>query len=89
MLGAGQGISGVPWSDQYDLTLQIAGLADGAETLVRRDGKDGTVLLFHLAPDGACSPPPASAPVTRSPRRSAWPEMLIAKSGHARSGRAG
>ena len=32
------------WSDQYDLTLQIAGLAEGAVTTVRRpvgEGFDG------------------------------------------------
>lgn len=54
MLGAGESVSAVPWfwSDQYDLTLQIAGLADGAATDVRREGKDGAFLLFHLAADG-------------------------------------
>lgn len=54
MLGAGEAIASVPWfwSDQYELTLQIAGLADGAATTVRRDGRDGAFVLFHLAPDG-------------------------------------
>ena len=33
MLGAGEAIAAVPWfwSDQYELTLQIAGLAEGAD----------------------------------------------------------
>ena len=54
MLGAAEPVSAVPWfwSDQYDLTLQIAGLAEGATTHVRRDLKDGAFVLFHLAPDG-------------------------------------
>lgn len=54
MLGAGETVSAVPWfwSDQYDLTLQIAGLADGATETVRRDLEEGAFILFHLAGDG-------------------------------------
>ncbi len=54
MLGEGSEISAVPWfwSDQYDLTLQIAGLADEAVTHVRRDLDDGAFILFHLGADG-------------------------------------
>ena len=54
MLGHTDALTAVPWfwSDQYDLTLQIAGLADGATTHVRRDLSDGVFVLFHLAPDG-------------------------------------
>lgn len=40
------------WSDQYDLTLQIAGLPDEGTQTVRRDLADGAFLLFHLAGDG-------------------------------------
>ncbi len=54
MLGAEEPVSAVPWfwSDQHDLTLQIAGLAEGAERQVRRELGDGAFILFHLAPDG-------------------------------------
>jgi len=54
MLGAGASWNDVPWfwSDQYDLTLQVAGLAEGATQVVRREGADGSLILFHLAPDG-------------------------------------
>ncbi|MGN6776735.1 NAD(P)/FAD-dependent oxidoreductase [Rhizobium sp.] len=54
MLGEGAEISSVPWfwSDQYDLTLQIAGLADEAVAHVRRDLDDGAFILFHLGADG-------------------------------------
>lgn len=54
LMGAGQPVGTVPWvwSDQYDLTLQIAGLADGATAEIRRDLPGGAVILFHLAPDG-------------------------------------
>lgn len=50
LLGAAETIASVPWfwSDQYDLTLQIAGLAEGAATTVRRDLGDGAFILFHL-----------------------------------------
>lgn len=54
MMGEPAEISAVPWfwSDQYDLTLQIAGLADEAVTHVRRDLDDGAFILFHLGADG-------------------------------------
>ena len=38
------------WSDQYDMKLQIAGLLNDADTLVRRgDPEAGKFALFHLA----------------------------------------
>lgn len=53
MLGGSEMWTAVPWfwSDQYDLTLQVAGLADGAVQTVRREIADGTIL-FHLDGDG-------------------------------------
>jgi 3-phenylpropionate/trans-cinnamate dioxygenase ferredoxin reductase subunit len=54
LLGAQNSISAVPWfwSDQYDLTLQIAGLADGAATMLRRDLGEEAFILFHLDETG-------------------------------------
>ena len=54
MLGEGRPVSAVPWfwSDQYDMTLQIAGLAEGAATTLRRDLGEGGFLLFHLDETG-------------------------------------
>ncbi len=54
LLGAGEAMSALPWfwSDQYDLTLQIAGLADGATQTIRRDTADGAFILFHLDAGG-------------------------------------
>jgi 3-phenylpropionate/trans-cinnamate dioxygenase ferredoxin reductase subunit len=54
MLGANEAIASVPWfwSDQYELTLQIAGLSDEGATVVRRDLGDGATILFHIAADG-------------------------------------
>lgn len=81
MLGAEEPVSAVPWfwSDQHDLTLQIAGLAEGAGRHVRRDLGDGAFILFHLAPDGrllAASGIGTGNAVARDIRLA---EMLIAK----------
>jgi 3-phenylpropionate/trans-cinnamate dioxygenase ferredoxin reductase subunit len=54
MLGAGERCTGLPWfwSDQYELSLQMAGHPElGAQTVERPVGDDG-LLLFHLAADG-------------------------------------
>ncbi len=54
MLGAQEPYNAVPWfwSDQYDQTLQIAGLPDEGPTTVVRDIDPEAKLFFHLAPDG-------------------------------------
>ena len=54
LLGGNEAISAVPWfwSDQYELTLQIAGLSDEGALVVRRDLGNGAVILFHIAADG-------------------------------------
>jgi 3-phenylpropionate/trans-cinnamate dioxygenase ferredoxin reductase subunit len=54
MLGANLPYKAVPWfwSDQYDFTLQIAGLADHAARVVRRQVDEETLILFHLDPTG-------------------------------------
>lgn len=54
MLDASAELSAVPWfwSDQFDLTLQVAGLAEGASETIERRQDDGSVILFHLSPDG-------------------------------------
>lgn len=49
MLGASKTYAAVPWfwSDQYDLSLQIAGMpGDGSETVRRQTGPD-SFLIFH------------------------------------------
>ena len=54
ILGADKPFVDVPWSwsDQYDLTLQVAGLATTATKSVRRDLGDGAFILFHLDDEG-------------------------------------
>jgi 3-phenylpropionate/trans-cinnamate dioxygenase ferredoxin reductase subunit len=54
MSGANEAISSLPWfwSDQYDLTLQIAGLPDEGTRTIRRPLGEEAFVLFHLAEDG-------------------------------------
>ncbi len=54
MLGKDQALVTVPWfwSDQYNLTMQIAGLQDEGASTVRRDISDTAFILFHVADDG-------------------------------------
>jgi 3-phenylpropionate/trans-cinnamate dioxygenase ferredoxin reductase subunit len=55
MLGGNRIYDAVPWfwSDQYELTLQIAGFPSGGNSdTVRRELKDGAYLEFEFAPDG-------------------------------------
>lgn len=53
MLGESPDYVGVPWfwSDQYDLTLQVAGLFDPGRENLRRASSDEAFLVFQL--DGA------------------------------------
>jgi 3-phenylpropionate/trans-cinnamate dioxygenase ferredoxin reductase component len=81
MLGKDEKLVTVPWfwSDQYDLTMQIAGLQDEGTNTVRRDVSDTAFILFHLAADGrlvAASGIGAGNAVARDIRLS---EMIIAK----------
>jgi 3-phenylpropionate/trans-cinnamate dioxygenase ferredoxin reductase subunit len=80
MLGATEPYASVPWfwSDQYDETLQIAGLADAGSRTVEREAPGGARLFFHLAADGrlvAASGVGANAAIAKSIRLA---EMLIA-----------
>lgn len=54
MLGAGDGYGNVPWfwSDQYDLTAQIAGIFDQLRPIHRRETGDDTVIVFQNEGDG-------------------------------------
>lgn len=54
MLGAGEACAHVPWfwSDQYELTLQMAGLPERGSRTVARDLGAEARLLFHLDDHG-------------------------------------
>jgi 3-phenylpropionate/trans-cinnamate dioxygenase ferredoxin reductase component len=81
MLGAGESASAVPWfwSDQYDLTLQIAGLPDEGVRAVRRDLSEDAFILFHLADDGRLVAASGIARGNAIAKDIRLAEMLIAK----------
>lgn len=81
MLGADAAHAAVPWfwSDQYGLTLQIAGLSDEGKSIVRRDLDDGAFILFHLAQDGRLVAASGIGPGNAVARDIRLAEMLIAK----------
>ncbi|RFB84925.1 ferredoxin reductase [Rhizobium leguminosarum bv. trifolii] len=84
MLGLDQAVSSVPWfwSDQYDMTLQIAGLAEGAATHQRRDLGAGAFILFHLDADGRLIAASGIGPGNAVARDIRLAEMLIAAGSH-------
>jgi 3-phenylpropionate/trans-cinnamate dioxygenase ferredoxin reductase subunit len=84
MMGAQETSAAVPWfwSDQYDLTLQIAGLAEGAVTTVRRDLSTEAFILFHLNADGRLLAASGIGPGNAVARDIRLAEMLIAAGRH-------
>ncbi|NKL38305.1 ferredoxin reductase [Rhizobium leguminosarum bv. viciae] len=80
LLGRGLAIASVPcfWSDQYELTLQIAGLSDGAATTVRRDLDQGAFILFHLDGEDRLIAASGIGPGNAVARDIRLAEMLIA-----------
>ena len=84
MLGSTEPYRAVPWfwSDQYDLTLQIAGLTGNATVTIRRTLGEHNFILFHLDTEGrllAASGIGLGNSIARDIRLA---EMLIAKSAH-------
>ncbi len=81
MLGGRKTHNTIPWfwSDQYDLGLQIAGMADlGPNTVMRKSG-DTTIVLFHLAEDGTLMGASGIGPGTSIGRDIKMSEMMMAK----------
>ena len=81
MLDTGEAQAAVPWfwSDQYGLSLQIAGLSDEGRSVVRRDLDDGAFILFHLAEDGRLVAASGIGPGNAVARDIRLAEMLIGK----------
>jgi 3-phenylpropionate/trans-cinnamate dioxygenase ferredoxin reductase subunit len=54
MLGRGEAYGLVPWlwSDQYETTIQVAGLPRIAARSVERVAANDALMVFHLADDG-------------------------------------
>lgn len=83
-MGEDASVSAIPWfwSDQYDLTLQIAGMADGAALTVRRDVADGAFILFHLDDTGRLIAASGIGPGNAIARDIRLAEMMIAAGVH-------
>jgi len=81
MLGGQAPFDGVPWfwSDQYDYTLQVAGLADEAAREVVRVRPDDTEIWFGLAAGGRLVAAAAAGPGNSVARDIKLAEMLIAR----------
>lgn len=81
MLGGHEPHESVPWfwSDQYELGLQVAGLADEATQTIRRDLGEGAFILFHLAADGRLVAASGIGPGNAVAKDIRLAEMLIAR----------
>ena len=88
MLGAAEAHAAVPWfwSDQYDMSLHIAGLSDEGRTMARRDLGDGAFILFHLAEDGRLVAASGIGPGNSVARDVRLAEMLIARQARPQPG---
>lgn len=81
MLGGSKQNTAVPWfwSDQYELGLQIAGMADMGPVTVARQANAETLVLFHLAEDGTIMGASGIGPGNAVSRDIKMAEMMIAK----------
>jgi 3-phenylpropionate/trans-cinnamate dioxygenase ferredoxin reductase component len=81
MVGKGRRAEGIPWfwSDQYDLSLQVAGFADMGPTRIERRTSANTVVEFHLASDGTLMGASGIGVGNSIGRDIKLAEMLIAK----------
>ena len=81
MLGGSKQNATVPWfwSDQYELGLQIAGMADMGPVTVSRQVNPETLVLFHLAEDGSLMGASGIGPGNAISRDIKMAEMMMAK----------
>ena len=81
MLGLAKQHSSVPWfwSDQYELSLQIAGVPEMGPVTVARKPNEQTIILFHLASDGTLMGASGIGPGNAIARDIKLAEMMIAK----------
>jgi 3-phenylpropionate/trans-cinnamate dioxygenase ferredoxin reductase component len=81
MAGGTKVYAAIPWfwSDQFDLSLQIAGLASEGPTTIARQSSPENLLLFHLAQNGKLMGASAIGTGNSIARDVKLAEMLIAK----------
>lgn len=81
LAGGANSYDAVPyfWSDQFDHTLQIAGLVDEGRAVIRRDLGDGAFILFHLDDEQRLVAASGIGPGSRVAKDMKLSEMLIAR----------
>ncbi len=81
MAGGRKSYAAIPWfwSDQFDLSLQIAGLAQEGPVTVTRRISETSMLLFHTAQDGRLMGASGIGPGNSIARDIKLAEKLIAK----------
>lgn len=81
MVGGTKTNNTVPWfwSDQYDLSLQIAGMPDMGTTIVTRTPALDALILFHLMDNGTLIGASGIGPGNSIGRDIKLAEMMIAK----------
>ncbi|MFS8113075.1 FAD-dependent oxidoreductase [Rhizobium jaguaris] len=81
MIGLTSSYDSVPyfWSDQFDYTLQIAGLVGEARMTVRRDMGDDAFILFHLDDERRLVAASGIGPGNKIAKDMRLGEMLIAQ----------
>jgi 3-phenylpropionate/trans-cinnamate dioxygenase ferredoxin reductase subunit len=81
LLGVEEPFSAMPWfwSDQFDITLQIAGMPQAGETSAERDLGGGAALLFHLDAEGRLVGAGGLGPIGKIGKEIKLAERLIAR----------
>lgn len=81
MLGQAKAHMAVPWfwSDQFDLSLQIAGLPGEGVSTVRRDTGEGAFVIFHIDHTGRLVAASGIGPGNAVARDIKLAEMMIAR----------
>ena len=81
MLAGGKAYEAIPWfwSDQYELTLQIAGMPGDGTSSVRRQVRDDAFIIFHVDGNGVLVGASGIGPGNAIARDIRLAEMLIAK----------
>jgi 3-phenylpropionate/trans-cinnamate dioxygenase ferredoxin reductase subunit len=81
LMGATHSYHAVPyfWSDQFDHTLQIAGLVDEGRMIVRRDLGNGAFIMFHLDHEQRLVAASGVGPGNKVAKDIKLSEMLIAR----------
>jgi 3-phenylpropionate/trans-cinnamate dioxygenase ferredoxin reductase subunit len=81
LLGETEPFAALPWfwSDQYDIMLQMVGLAEAGVSVTRRDLGGGAQMLFHLDAQGRLVAAGALGAIEKTAREIKLAERLIVR----------